>query len=511
MEHPELWQSDAHGSLCHSSGCTCHNTSSPAMVDVRCNCHHKQILKIGLLSRVSDASQPPANTGSLLVENCHHVELYSRLVNHMKNIQNITIRNTHTVVIHPKLYEAKGAATGSGTVHNIEMTNIHKLQVKRYSFKDMEVTNRFYLGEVNMASVVSMAFDFQYVKEFSVFASKFDRISMFGIKLALCKEFNVLGMTHFASLAAHAIKVKCDKFSLAYNWFGHLHDSSFDVEYGLCDIQGNTFVSLGGKPFLNMRPHFSLGQEGANEIAMMGLVFRENKFASEPVLPFASLAMPSFSLLSPTSSYLDIDSNQFPCSCQRLGWLLAFGKFGYNSHSLAEVGNTKGSGTTSFIKELYKTAGKCIECDHRECRETEEELDKYGDNILVVEQVGGVACGVDGVTIENYDINSDTIENFATHQPLSEVEEFSKDSDNVGFLETHANIAEVEVTTEKVPNNIISEQVMKNKLVRENPDKVTKEFISMKSSVRRQLHGGHGLCWTPITVFFTSLIWQYYM
>ena len=77
-----------------------------------------------------------------------------------------------------------------------------------------------------------------------------------------CREFNVLGMTHFGSLAAHAIKVwewnrwaaklnftkispaevncdqlqpkvSCDKFSLAYNWFGRLHDSSFEVDYHL--------------------------------------------------------------------------------------------------------------------------------------------------------------------------------------------------------------------------------------------------------------------------------------
>merc|ERR1711892_586465 len=308
------------------------------------------------------------------------------------------------------IFEAKGANAGSGEVDTIDLTKIQKLIVKRYSFKELKVMDRFYLGEVNMASVVSMAFDFKYVKEFSVFASKFDRISMFGIKLARCKEFNVLGMTHFVSLAAHAIKVKCDKFSLAYNWFGHLHDSSFDVEYGLCDIQGNTFVNLGGKPFLNMRPRFSLGQDGTNEIAMMGLVFRENKFASEPVLPFASLAMPSFSLLSPTTSYLDIDSNQFPCSCQKLGWFLAFGKFGYNSHSLVQVGNNKGSGSSMFIKQLYETAGTCIECDHRECIETGEDIDKYGDEVLVLDKHSDITCGIGGITIENHDETSYTME-----------------------------------------------------------------------------------------------------
>ena len=52
------------------------------------------------------------------------------------------------------------------------------------------------------------------------------------------------------SLAGHAVSVTCEKFSLAYNWFGQLSDSSLDVEFGLCDIQGNTFHSMQGKPFL---------------------------------------------------------------------------------------------------------------------------------------------------------------------------------------------------------------------------------------------------------------------
>ena len=93
-------------------------------------------------------------------------------------------------------------------MNTIEFSNIDKLKVKRYSFKDLEITNRFYLGEVRMATVVSMAFDLHFVKEFSIFASKFDRISMFGIKFDSSKEFNVLGMTYFGTLAAHAIKVE---------------------------------------------------------------------------------------------------------------------------------------------------------------------------------------------------------------------------------------------------------------------------------------------------------------
>ena len=201
--------------------------------------------------------------------------------------------------------------------------------------------------------------------------------------------------------------MKCAKFSLVYNWFGHLHYCSFDVEYGLYDVHGNTFNSLAGKPFLNMKPTQAAEQLGTNEIAMTGLVFRENKFASEPVLPFASLAMPSYSLLSPSTSYLDIDSNQFPCSCQKLGWLLAFGKFGYNSHSLAEVGNTKGSGTTTFIKQLYNTAGPCIECDHKECLDIKESLENYTMSTLLNTEEMGFKCGIGGVSVRNYDKTSD--------------------------------------------------------------------------------------------------------
>ena len=226
-------------SLCDTDGCDCDGSGA-----VTCYCHHKQVLKIGLHHNVLDVSEPSQQTRALSVENCHHVELYASILNHMETLENVTIKHCHNVVVHPKIFDSRGASEAAGTVHNIELSNIHKLQVNRYSFKDLKVTGRFFLGEVNMDTVVSMAFHFNFVKEFSVFASNFERISMFGIKINDCKEFNVLGMTQFTSLAAHAIKLKCDKFSLAYNWFGSLHDSSFDVEFGLCDIQGNTFYTL---------------------------------------------------------------------------------------------------------------------------------------------------------------------------------------------------------------------------------------------------------------------------
>ena len=172
------------------------------------------------------------------------------------------------------MFESRGAAAESGELQQVQLTNIKNLEVKRYSFNDVSVRGMFYLGEVFINNVVSLAFNLDYVGEFSVFASKFERVSMFGIKIKQCHQFNILGMTHFSSLAAHAFKVSCDKFCLAYNWFGHLHDSSFDVQYLLSDIQGNTFYSLAGKPFLSLRQSPRDNAE-ADQVPMTGFVFRK--------------------------------------------------------------------------------------------------------------------------------------------------------------------------------------------------------------------------------------------
>jgi hypothetical protein len=53
------------------------------------------------------------------------------------------------------------------------------------------------------------------------------------------------------------------------------------------------------------------------------LIFRENKFACEPTLPFNAMAMPSFDTISADpQSYVVIENNHFICQCDKMAWFL---------------------------------------------------------------------------------------------------------------------------------------------------------------------------------------------
>ena len=51
-----------------------------------------------------------------------------------------------------------------GRISNLEFSDVAKLKVQRYAFKDLEVMHRMYLGDVSMDNVVSMAFTLRFVK-----------------------------------------------------------------------------------------------------------------------------------------------------------------------------------------------------------------------------------------------------------------------------------------------------------------------------------------------------------
>ena len=126
--------------------------------------------------------------------------------------------------------------------------------VKRHTFEGVRVTGTFMLKSVIVQKTPSMAFSFDYIKDFSIMGGRFDRVAMWGFKLENCDEFNALGQSRFFSLASQAFHMKCKRFMLVQNTFDNLMDSSLGVQYGVADIQGNTFEKLTGKPFEDMRP-----------------------------------------------------------------------------------------------------------------------------------------------------------------------------------------------------------------------------------------------------------------
>ena len=84
------------------------------------------------------------------------------------------------VMIYSELYSSEGHPRNLGArMETVEVSRVPHLevilielrryekshfQVARHAFKDVEVTGRFYLGEVSMTNVVSMAFALAYVK-----------------------------------------------------------------------------------------------------------------------------------------------------------------------------------------------------------------------------------------------------------------------------------------------------------------------------------------------------------
>ena len=49
---------------------------------------------------------PPEDTVSVLLENCQQVELASRVFNLMPRLENITVRNSHTLILQQRVIRA---------------------------------------------------------------------------------------------------------------------------------------------------------------------------------------------------------------------------------------------------------------------------------------------------------------------------------------------------------------------------------------------------------------------
>ena len=56
-------------------------------------------------------------------------------------------------------------------------------------------------------------------------------------------------------------------------------------------------------------------EEGQQQL---GFIFSDNKFGSDPTLPFGALALPAFDLVQDSHHYVDVRENHFRCDCDRV-------------------------------------------------------------------------------------------------------------------------------------------------------------------------------------------------
>ena len=75
---------------------------------------------------------------------------------------------------------------------------------------------------------------------------------------------------------------------------------------------------------------------------------------------------------------------------------------------MLQTGASGGSGTISFLSQLYSSAGPCVHCDHRECavRGIARSLQEYAASVLVRSESGAVRCGERGLQVQNYDVST---------------------------------------------------------------------------------------------------------
>jgi len=75
--------------------------------------------------------------------------------------------------------------------------------------------------------------------------------------------------------------------------------------------------------------------------------------------------MPGYSDLTSSGASLTIESNHFRCKCDSVGWLIAAMEHGYQKERLLTEDDR---GSWSFLKALYKSADRCVECSLTKCQ-----------------------------------------------------------------------------------------------------------------------------------------------
>lgn len=378
-------------SLCQEPGCEC-SDDAEGLKEVRCQCVHNQVVRIGSEQNSHNSPFLPAYTASLQLEGCHHVEIFARAFNHVvESLKKVSVEDSTTVVLHQRQFEHRqnqngGTGANGHSLHlsSFKISKVMDLKVNRHAFEGISIEDVFDLSEVVMERVPSLAFNFDSVNEFRIQSSRFERVSTWGFKFGVngygeaqagkCGQFNVFGESTFFSLSTQAFLMTCDRVMLTYNTFNKLQDGSLAVTYGFADIQGNTFETFIGKPFKEFRP--LQRQEG--DPHQSGLVFRENRISGDPTLPFNSLAMPGYADLteglSDETGTVIIESNHFRCQCDSVAWLIAAMEHDYQKD---KIFSETDRGSWPFLEALYNTADGCVECSLKKCQLSPEGSQKF--------------------------------------------------------------------------------------------------------------------------------------
>ena len=129
-----------------------------------------------------------------------------------------------------------------------------------------------------------------------------------------------------------------------------------------------------------------------------GFVFRENKFAADPTLPFDSLAMPDFNKLGdPEDSYALIESNHFLCQCDAVGWFIGAMEYGFDIDIL-----NREPGSLAFLRQIYQTASSCVQCGLTSCQTTDQGFREFGKSALTSSK-GLLLCSKSGHPLKSKD------------------------------------------------------------------------------------------------------------
>ena len=70
----------------------------------------------------------PSSTVQLNLTGCHQVEILPKTLNSIPTLQNVTVKDVHTVILQSRLYEARVGNGQFATLSNFELENVSKQQ-----------------------------------------------------------------------------------------------------------------------------------------------------------------------------------------------------------------------------------------------------------------------------------------------------------------------------------------------------------------------------------------------